>query len=44
MIGVIASQAFVPNKPADLILWLEASDISTITDSVDLFPGGMIRV
>jgi len=33
MIGVTASQAFVPNKIADLILWLEASDISTIINS-----------
>ena len=32
-IGVVASQAFSPNKLSDLILWLDASDLATIIES-----------
>jgi len=32
-IGVIASQAFSPNKIADLNLWLDASDAATVIES-----------
>ena len=33
MSGIIASQAFVPNKISGLKLWLDASDISTVSQS-----------
>jgi len=32
-IGITASQAFSPNKIADLVFWLDASDIATIIES-----------
>jgi len=32
-IGIKASQAFSPNKIADLALWLEATDLGTIIES-----------
>jgi len=35
-IGVVASQAFSPNKLSGLQLWLDASDASTVTESSGL--------
>jgi len=33
MIGITASQAFVPNKGSGLSFWLDGSDLGTLTDS-----------
>jgi len=42
-IGSVASQAFVPNKIADLVLWLEAPDLGTITESAGFVSGWEIK-